>query len=71
MDADAWQVLSRHVTEPAFPDTGSGETLQALATAWRSNPDDPVSAQACAVSGDKATSEQVILSVAAGRPWVA
>jgi O-antigen ligase len=71
MDADAWDILSRHVTEPGFPQIGSGETIQALESAWRSHPDDPVSAQAyareCAAAGDTATSEQVILAVAAGK----
>jgi len=71
MDADAWGILSRHLTEPGFPAAGSGETLQALETAWRMHPDDPESAQAyareCAATGDTATSEQVILTVAAGK----
>ena len=71
MDADAWAILSRHITEPAFPDAGTGETTQALESAWREHPDDPESAQAyarqCSVDGDNAKSEQVILAIAAGK----
>jgi O-antigen ligase len=76
MDADAWSILSRHVKEPDFPGDGSLEPIQVLAENWRQHPDDPISAQAyahqCSLNGDSATSEQVILAVAAGKsppPW--
>jgi hypothetical protein len=76
MDADAWSILSHRIKEPAFPGTDSGETIEVLEATWRSHPDDPLSAQAyarqCSINGDSAKSEQVILSIAAGKsppPW--
>ena len=71
MDADAWKILSHRIKEPAFPDADGSETMEALEESWRQHPDDPVSAQAyarqCSMNGDAATSEQVILTVAAGK----
>ena len=71
MDADAWSILSRRIKEPGFPDSAPGEPTAALAANWRAHPDDPIAAQAyarqCSINGDAATSEQVILSVAAGK----
>ncbi|MGA3170500.1 MAG: O-antigen ligase family protein [Chthoniobacteraceae bacterium] len=76
MDGDAWAVLSRRVKEPAFPDSTSGEPDGIVEANWREHPDDPVAAQAyareCFVEGHPAKSEQVILTVAAGKsppPW--
>jgi O-antigen ligase len=76
LDADAWAILSRHVKEPAFPESTTGETTEALEANWRAHPDDAVSAQAyahqCAMNGDAAKSEQIVLSFAAGNnppPW--
>jgi hypothetical protein len=79
LDADAWTVLTRRIKEPLFPattDNDTGESVETLKENWREHPDDPVSAQAyarqCSLTGDAATSEQVIFSVAAGKsppPW--
>ena len=70
MDADAWAILTRRIKDPAFP-AGTGETLEALEASWRANPDDPINAQAyarqCSINGDTARSEEVILTVAAGK----
>ena len=71
MDADAWNVLSRRVKEPDFPEAQSAGTKEALEADWHANPDDAINAQAyareCAKSGNAAASEQVILTVAAGK----
>jgi O-antigen ligase len=76
MDADAWRILSHRIKEPEYPETTGGETIDALEASWREHPDDPVYAQAyarqCSLNGDAAKSEQVILSIAAGKsppPW--
>jgi O-antigen ligase len=76
LDADAWSILTRRIKEPSFPESSAGESIEALEANWRAHPDDPVSAQAyarqCSINGDSAKSEQVILSVAAGKsppPW--
>jgi hypothetical protein len=71
MDADAWSILTRRIKEPDFPETHAGEPMETLEADWRAHPDDPVSAQAyarqCMVDGNSSKSEQVILSVAAGK----
>ncbi|HEX4086990.1 MAG TPA: O-antigen ligase family protein [Chthoniobacteraceae bacterium] len=77
LDADAWSILSNHVTEPAFPDSmPTGESADSLEANWRAHPDDPIAAQAyarqCSLAGDNSRCEQVILAVAAGKtppPW--
>jgi len=76
MDADAWRILTNRIKEPAFPATHGDESLASLEAEWRAHPDDPVIAQAyareCAVSGDAAKSEQIILTIATGKnppPW--
>jgi O-antigen ligase len=70
-DADAWGILSRQIKDPAYPETHPGETPEALEADWRAHPDDPLSAQAyarqCSMDGHSALSEQVILTVAAGK----
>jgi O-antigen ligase len=71
LDTDAWSILSRRIKEPGFPDSHADETAEALEAEWRAHPDDPLSAQAyarrCSMDGNSAKSEQVILSVAAGK----
>jgi len=71
LDADAWSILSHRIKEPAYPDAPAGEDAQEIETAYRTQPDDPIYAQAyarqCAVTGDAAKSEQVILAIAAGK----
>jgi O-antigen ligase len=71
MDSAAWCILSRRIKEPVFPESHAIDSMQVLEANWRAHPDDPVGAQAyarqCAITGDSAKSEQVILSVAAGK----
>jgi hypothetical protein len=71
LDADAWTILSRRVKEPAFPAAAVGESSEAIEVNWREHPEDPLNAQAyaraCWQNGEKAKSEQVILSVATGK----
>jgi len=76
LDADAWRILSQRIKEPDFPESHGVETIEALEASWRAHPDDPLKAQLyaqqCLLNGDSAKSEQVILSVAAGKsppPW--
>jgi hypothetical protein len=76
LDAQAWTLLSRHIQEPAFPESHASDNIQTLEARWRANPDDPLSAQAyawqCSRAGDNARSDQIILTVAAGKnppPW--
>jgi hypothetical protein len=71
MDADAWSVLTRQIKEPEFPGARAGESIAELEANWRAHPDDAVGAQAyarqCSMNGDAAKSEQIILTVAAGK----
>jgi hypothetical protein len=76
MDADAWRILSARIKDPPYPDSHTGETLDALESNWRAHPDDVVTAQAfarqCGLNGNSAKSEQVIMTVATGKtppPW--
>jgi hypothetical protein len=73
LDGEAWRILSRHTREPSFPNSlaSQGGATTGLENRWRENPEDPVIAQTyaeqCSQRGDAARSEQVILSVAAGK----
>ena len=72
LDAEAWQLLTRHVKEPVFLSYSGGVgSPEALEEHWRAHPEDPVLAMAfaeqCIRRGDPARSQQVILTVAAGK----
>jgi O-antigen ligase len=76
MDQEAWQILARQIKEPDFPKANTAESMFELEADWRGHPDDPIIAQTyareCAVNGETAKSEGVIMSVAAWKnppPW--
>lgn len=75
-DPGAWQLLSAHLPEPAFPAKAPTVPRPQLEAAWRTTPQNLVNAQqlahVCELSGDTAQRDEVLLAVAATEkspPW--